>query len=121
MCLSQRSEQGCVGPKRAHELLFWSGSHWHPPALLLPDHPITVVRIPSFSFTSAAFESLKHSKLKKSREAEKVVVIVGFFSFFALGAVPLSYTRGSCETTLAEDRSSAHHTHIHKFFETSIF
>lgn len=84
VCLSQRSEQGCAGHKRADELLSLSGSHWHPPALLLPDHPVTAVRVPPFSFTSAALESLKHSKHKKSREAEKAVLIVGFLSFFFL-------------------------------------
>lgn len=96
MCLSQRSEQGFVGPKRADMLVSWSGLHWHPPALLRPDHPIAAARVPPF--ISAVFESLKHKKQKTSREAEKAVVVVGIFPFSPLGAVPLLYIEGPCET-----------------------
>lgn len=64
-CVSPKGvSQGCVGPKEPDELLPWSESHGHSPALLLPDQSITVVRVPRFSFTSIASESLKQAQEK---------------------------------------------------------
>lgn len=89
--LSQRSEKGRGGNKRADEclLLFLSWLDWHPAAFLLPDHLGYCDESSPFFFCicclASAFESLKHNKHKKSREAGKVVLI--FFSFFFLGAV----------------------------------